>query len=109
VRGLENAMTKADIVESLYASGVCSRKLSVELVDDVIGAVKETLASGERVKIHGFGVLEVLERAPRQARNPRTMEAVLVPSRRAVAFRASERLKRALNEPAEAPGKPARR
>ena len=52
-------------------------------LDDII----EVLATEGRLELRNFGVFEVKTRRPRPARNPRTGERVMVPSRKAVTFK----------------------
>jgi integration host factor subunit beta len=55
-----------------------------------------------RIELRDFGVFEVKRtRARTMARNPRTNEPVFVPSRRKTHFRASKRMREALQQPLE--------
>lgn len=65
-------------------------------VELVLETIKQALRSGDEVKINGFGVFEVRERAARMGRNPRTNEPVPIPATRSVMFRAADAL---LNPP----------
>jgi len=51
------------------------------------------------VELRGLGTLEVKERKTYSARNPKTGEAVTVPSHRRVIFRPGRELKAALKHP----------
>ena len=59
--------------------------------------MKETLVSGEDVKISGFGKLNIREKASRRGRNPQTGEEIEISSRRVLTFKSSQVLKKALN------------
>ncbi|HBA70986.1 MAG TPA: integration host factor subunit alpha, partial [Geobacter sp.] len=48
-------MTKADIVERIHQKIGFSKKESAEMVETVFGLLKNTLESGEKIKIAGFG------------------------------------------------------
>jgi integration host factor subunit beta len=53
-----------------------------------------------RIELRDFGVFEVKRtKARTMARNPRTNEPVFVPSRRKTHFRASKRMREALQQP----------
>jgi integration host factor subunit beta len=54
------------------------------------------LAAWKVIELRGFGTLEVKERKTATKRNPRTGEAVIVPSRRYVLFHPGRELKTAL-------------
>lgn len=67
-------MTKADLVEAVYAqlegSSRVSKRESSELVELVFDT-KETLGGGDKVKISGFGNFVVRHKKPRVGRDPR--------------------------------------
>ena len=62
----------------------------------VFEAVAARLKAGERVRIGGFGVIEVKDRPARMGRNPATGEAIQIADSRKLAFRAAKELKAAL-------------
>jgi integration host factor subunit alpha len=90
-------VTKSDIAGALHQGAGFTQKRSAELVDLVLGLMKEALERGEKVKISGFGNFEVRRKRPRKGRNPQTGEAIVLAERRVVAFRPSELLKERLN------------
>ena len=53
----------------------------------------DLLVAGKHLEIRGFGTFKVKERKERMARNPRTGEAVPVPSRKVPVFKVSKMLK----------------
>ena len=63
------------------------------VVTDVFETVVAHLKSGDRVRIGGFGILEVKDRPARMGRNPATGEAVQIAASRKVAFRVAKDLK----------------
>ena len=91
-------MTKADIVENVYEKlGVYSKKEAAEIVEVVFEAIKETLASGEKLKISGFGNFVVRGKAERIGRNPKTGDKITISARRVLTFKPSQVLKNGLN------------
>lgn len=91
-------MTKAEIVQAVYAQlGGFSKKESADLVDLIFETMKETLGRGEKIKISGFGNFVLRDKRPRQGRNPKTGESIIIADRRVLSFRASNLLKHALN------------
>jgi nucleoid DNA-binding protein len=58
-----------------------------EIVQRVFDGIIETLVQEGRIELRNFGVFEVKKRKPRQARNPKTGENVLVPERFVVTFK----------------------
>jgi len=91
-------MTKADIVEEIYERVGFSKKESADLVETVFSVIKDTLASGQKVKISGFGNFVVREKNARKGRNPQTGEEILLGARRVLTFKPSLVLKNGLNE-----------
>ena len=70
-------MTKSELIETL------SKELSHLAIKDVELAVKcmieqmsETLSTGERIEVRGFGSFSLHHRAPRMGRNPKTGDSV---------------------------------
>lgn len=95
-------MKKADIIsslsEQLVIDGANLSKRNIELVyDAIIKEFARILQSGEDVALNGIGILKVRERAAREARNPRTGEALHIPAQKAVVFKQSTVIKNALN------------
>lgn len=72
-------------------------KVAEVYVDAVIEAIQNALVEGEKVAIVGFGNFEVVERAARTARNPRTGEEIEVGASKAVKFKPLKALKEAVN------------
>ena len=91
------ALTKVDIVEKVTEQLNFSKKESTDLVESFISIIKQTLASGEDVKISGFGSFEVKQKRDRRGRNPQTGETITIESRRVISFKTSAKLKTAIN------------
>ena len=66
-------------------------------MESFISIIKQTLASGEDVKISGFGSFEVKQKRDRRGRNPQTGETITIESRRVISFKTSAKLKTAIN------------
>jgi integration host factor subunit alpha len=92
------ALTKNDIVEKITDKLEFSRKDSLDLLEAVISIMKQTLASGEDIKISGFGKFEVKQKADRRGRNPQTGEALIIEARRIITFKPSGLLRDAINK-----------
>ena len=91
-------MTKADIVEKIYRATDLTKKDATEIVESVFALVKSTLETGENIKISGFGIFEVKEKAARRGRNPQTGGTIEISARRVLTFKPSQILKKSLNE-----------
>ena len=92
-------MTKADIIDRVCERvGGFSRNEAAELVEKVFEILKTTLATGEKMKISGFGNFVVREKRPRPGRNPQTGQEIMIQARRVLTFKPSNVLKAALND-----------
>jgi integration host factor subunit beta len=70
-------MTKSELIEALAEQHPDLPLKDVELaVKNIIDNMAESLASGERIEIRGFGSFSLHYRAPRTGRNPKTGESV---------------------------------
>jgi len=70
-------MTKSELIEALVAKqpGV-QPKLVEQGVRDILEAMVQTMANGERIEIRGFGSFSLHYRKPRLGRNPKTGDKV---------------------------------
>lgn len=92
-------MTKADIVDAVYHRiGGFSKREASDVVEEVFETVKDTLASGEKLKISGFGNFIVRDKKSRTGRNPQTGDEITITARRVLTFRPSAVLKAHLNQ-----------
>lgn len=91
-------VTKKDLARTVAATIGCTNNLTLQMVDSLFDAMRDTLIKGDRIEIRGFGVLEVKDTKPKPAaRNPRTGEIVYVPARRKTHFKPGKQLKEALH------------
>ncbi len=91
-------MNKEILVKTVAGNIDGATKKDIELVvNEVFDTIKNTLASGEKVAIAGFGSFEVVERAAREGKNPRTQEKLIIPASKAPKFKASKNFKDAVN------------
>ena len=91
-------MTKIDIIKNVNEKLGFSKKDSAAIVESVFGVMKENLSRGEKIKISGFGNFVVKKKNSRRGRNPQTGQEIEITSRRVLNFKASQVLRRALNE-----------
>jgi nucleoid DNA-binding protein len=91
-------VTKKDLARSVADAIGCKNNLTLDMVDSLFEAMRDSLIEGNRIEIRGFGVLEVKNTKPKPAaRNPRTGEIVYVPARRKTHFKPGKQLKEALH------------
>ena len=91
-------MTKKDLAKLLFEKGVFSTKVEAEKkVDIIFDTMEKALLNGESISIINWGKLEVVERAPRLGRNPKTGEEVKIGTRKSIKFRPGKALLEKLN------------
>jgi integration host factor subunit alpha len=70
-----------------------SRAESLALVEEILAKMCNAMATGENVKISGFGTFILRDKRERVGRNPKTGIEVPITPRRVMTFRASQKLK----------------
>ncbi len=91
-------MTKADMVKIICEKMGWALKESTEIVEQVFDIMKETLESGEKIKISRFGNFNIRAKRPRKGRNPQTGREIVISGRKVVTFKPSTVLRRAVNK-----------
>ncbi len=94
----EKTLTRADLVESVVENVGLPRHEAAELVESVLQELSSTLACGEPVKLSSFGSFGIREKRQRIGRNPKTGEEVPITPRRVLVFRASNIMKKRIDE-----------
>ena len=89
-------MNKAGIADAVHVVVGGTKTTAEQAVEKVIEVIIGSLKKGEEVSMAGLGIFPVKERAARQARNPRTGEAISVPAMKVPKFKASKHLKDAV-------------
>ena len=82
-------MNKSQLVNAIAETSTVPKSEIKKIVDTLFEITEQTLNSGEKAVISGFGVFSIINTAERIGRNPRTGEKVRVPARRNVKFRSS--------------------
>ncbi len=90
-------ITRADLGEAVHRQVGLSRSESLDLVNQVLKEISDTLVKGESVKLSSFGTFEVRHKKERIGRNPKTKEEVPITPRRVLTFRASQVMKKRIN------------
>ncbi|UCC95757.1 MAG: HU family DNA-binding protein [Candidatus Omnitrophota bacterium] len=85
-------MNKAQLIESV-ASKTATKKEAQTAVETILDSIKSSLKKKDPVTISGFGTFKVKETKARMGRNPKTGEAIQIPAKKKIAFRASKELK----------------
>jgi integration host factor subunit alpha len=87
------ALTKARMAETLFEELGLNKREAKELVEHFFEEIRSTLASGDDVKLSGFGNFVLRSKNERPGRNPKTGEEIPISARRVVTFRPGQKLK----------------
>jgi len=87
------ALTKAALVEMLFAQVGLNRSQARAMVEAFFEVMRDTLESGENIKLAGFGSFRLRDKVPRPGRNPKTRSDFVIEARRVVTFHATPTLK----------------
>jgi nucleoid DNA-binding protein len=92
-------MTKKDMAKAIAEDLNITAQLTKAVIQRTFAAIIETLETEGRIELRNFGVFEVRNRKPRQARNPRTGEGMQVPGRQVVSFKAGKEMTARIGQP----------
>ncbi len=91
-------MTKSELIESLYKKlKHLSREDAEIAVKTIINEMIQTLGSGKRIEIRGFGSFSLRHRIPRIGRNPKTGALVELPAKFVPHFKHGKELRERVN------------
>lgn len=91
-------MNKTELIAAVANKTGITKKDAGDVLNAFLDAIKDELASGEKVQLIGFGTFEAKERAARTARNPRTGTEIEVPASKAPTFKAGKEFKDSINK-----------
>lgn len=89
-------MNKREFTAAVAERTGIAQQAASEYVEAFFTTIADTVASGEKVTITGFGAFERVQRPARDARNPATGATVHVPATFVPKFRAGASLKDAV-------------
>jgi len=91
-------MTKSELIELIASRQAQLSTKDVELaVKTVLEHMSQTLATGERIEIRGFGSFSLHYREPRRGRNPKTGDAVQLTGKYVPHFKPGKELRERVN------------
>ena len=86
-------LTKAELADLLFEKVGLNKREARELVDSFFEDLRSALATGEQIKLSGFGNFDLRDKNQRPGRNPKTGEEIPITARRVVTFRPGQKLK----------------
>ena len=91
-------MNKAELIAAVAAAAEISKKDAETAVSATLDAITAALKEGDKVQLVGFGGFETKKREARMGRNPKTKEAIEIPSTTIPVFKAGKALKDSVNK-----------
>ena len=92
------SLTKDKLITGLQTQVGLDKQESRQIVERLLGIMKDTLAGGDDVLISGFGKFSVRQKKARRGRNPQTKEALTLGPRKVLVFKASGVLRKRINK-----------
>jgi DNA-binding protein HU-beta len=86
-------MNKNELVASMAEKAELTKKDAELVLKAFIESVEDTVASGEKVQLVGFGTFEPRDRKARDGRNPSTGEPIKIEATTVPAFKAGKEFK----------------
>ena len=90
-------LTKKEIINSLYMQIGFSKKISENLLEDMLSIVVQNLKKHKKIKISNFGTFSIRLKKSRFGRNPKTKEKKIISERKVILFKASKDFKNYIN------------
>lgn len=91
-------MTKSELIELIASKQAQLSAKDVELaVKTILEHMSQTLSTGERIEIRGFGSFSLHYREPRKGRNPKTGDAVQLTGKYVPHFKPGKELRERVN------------
>jgi DNA-binding protein HU-beta len=90
-------VNKNDLIQHLSDRTGLAKNDAAKAVDGVFDLITDALKSGDEVRLTGFGVFVVAQRAGGKGRNPQTGAEIEIKPSKTPRFRAGKQLKDALN------------
>ena len=86
-------VTLKHIAAQLAENHEMAKKQAEGMLGELVASIVKHLKKGNRLRLVGFGILQVRHRAARMGRNPATGEPIKIKASKKVAFRAAKELK----------------
>lgn len=90
-------MNKTELVNVISAKANISKVDAKKSLDAFMETIGDTLVSGDKVVLPGFGSFSVVKKAERPGRNPRTGALIMIPAKNAVKFSPGSELAEKIN------------
>ena len=89
-------MNKNELIGAVASKSEICKKDVEKVINTFTNVVTDVLINGDKVQLVGFGTFEVIERAARTGRNPKTGETITIDASKSPKFKAGKSLKDAV-------------
>jgi len=86
-------VNKSDLISAIKEKTSLSRKDAEKVIDTFFDTITQSIVSGGRVEIRGFGSFMVKDYKPYIGRNPKTGSQIQVPPKKLPFFKVGKELK----------------
>ena len=86
-------MNKGELVDAVAKKAGVSKKEADSVLSTALETIVDTVSSGGKVTLVGFGSFESRERKAREGRNPKTGDKMQIPETKVPAFSAGKLFK----------------
>ena len=87
-------VNKKDLAKKVAAKTLLSQKEALQVIDELIDTIIESLEEDGEVSIVGFGKYYLYTHASRPVRNPKTQEEMVLKPYKSVKFKVSDKIKK---------------
>jgi DNA-binding protein HU-beta len=83
-------MNKGELIDQIAAKANVTKKDADAVLTAMLESIMDSVATGQKVTLVGFGTFEARDRQAREGRNPSTGEPIKIPATRVPAFSAGK-------------------
>ena len=94
------AVSKQEMVDAIATKAGVSKKTAAAVLSSTLDVIVESVASGNKVTLVGFGTFDSKERPEREGRNPKTGEKMTIKAAVVPTFKFGKSFKDAVEEAA---------
>jgi len=90
-------MNKAELINAIATEASISKVEAKKALDAVVKSIANTLITGDKVSLVGFGTFSITERSARTGINPSTKQSIKIDAKKVAKFKAGAELSAAIN------------
>jgi DNA-binding protein HU-beta len=91
-------MNKQELIDAIAKESKLTKVDTKKALDAMIKSVTKSLKKGDKVILVGYGTFSGVKRAARMGKNPRTGQAIKIPAKKTVKFKAGSDLAKAVEK-----------